>query len=66
MKEDRDALKLLKQSDGLLKQMEELKENIEKNQEPTEVSLMLRIKEDVAYMSIRQQTNRTNNQEVNL
>lgn len=36
MKEDRDALKLLKQSDGLLKQMEELKENIEKNQEPTE------------------------------
>ncbi|CAC5372352.1 PER2 [Mytilus coruscus] len=37
MKEDRDALKLLKQSDVVLKQMEELKENIEKScQEPTE------------------------------
>ncbi|CAC5372350.1 unnamed protein product [Mytilus coruscus] len=36
MQEDRDALKLLKQSDMVLKQMEELKENIEKSQEPTE------------------------------
>ncbi|XP_052081634.1 putative uncharacterized protein DDB_G0281733 [Mytilus californianus] len=36
MKEDRDALKLLNQSDVVLKQMEELKRNIEKSQEPTE------------------------------
>lgn len=37
MKEDRDALKVLKQSDVVLKQMEEFKEDLEKvNEEPTE------------------------------
>ena len=41
MKEDRDALNLMKQSELVLQQMREFKEDIEKTDDPTEVNILL-------------------------